>query len=191
MSTIDFLKAFFKNPVNTGAVAPSSKKLGDLMVKSAKVSQANSIVEFGVGTGVFTEKIYNAKSPEATFIAIEINSKFMELTQKRCPQVTIYNDDASNVKKYLAKHNIIECDCIVSGLPWAGFPDNLQKRILHAAVEALKPGGIFVSFAYIHGAPLPRGKKFSELLSRSFSEVEKSPVIWANVPPAFTYICKK
>lgn len=177
--------------MHTGAVAPSSKKLGDLMVKSAGVAQANSIVEFGVGTGVFTEQIYNAKTPEATFIAIEINQKFFELTKKRCPKVTIYNDDACNVKQYLAKHNIMECDCIVSGLPWAGFPEDLQKRILHAAVEVLKPGGVFVSFAYIHGVSLPRGKKFYQLLQHSFSEVKKSSIIWANVPPAFTYICKK
>lgn len=191
MSKKDFLKIFFKTPGNTGAIAPSSARLGDLMVKSAEVPTAKSILEFGIGTGIFTEKIQEAKSPEATFLAIEINPHFVEITQKRCPEAIIYQDDASNAKKYLTKHNIDECDCIISGLPWANFPPEMQQRILQGALDCLKPNGLFVTFAYLNGIVFPKGKAFYKLLQKNFSTVEKSQVVWLNVPPAFTYICRK
>ena len=33
-------------------------------------------------------------------------------------------------------------DCVLSGLPWAGFKGDEQQRVLGAVVRALKPGGI-------------------------------------------------
>jgi phospholipid N-methyltransferase len=82
-------------------------------------------------------------------------------------------------------------DCIVSGLPWAAFPAALQVKILDEMMLVLKPGGKFVTFAYLHGLPLPPARKFRALLPRYFTSVGKSPVVWLNLPPAFVYRCRR
>ena len=53
----DFLKEFIIYPKMTGAIAPSSHRLSELITDIAELSKADSVIEFGPGTGVFTEKI--------------------------------------------------------------------------------------------------------------------------------------
>jgi phospholipid N-methyltransferase len=82
-------------------------------------------------------------------------------------------------------------DCIVSGLPWALFDTQTQRDILAEAKAALKPGGIFTTFAYIHALSFPEAKAFRSLLENNFHSVEMSRIIWNNLPPAIVYRCKK
>jgi phospholipid N-methyltransferase len=55
----------------------------------------------------------------------------------------------------------------------------------------LGDGGYFTTFAYLQGLLLPAGQRFKKLLNKSFRQVTVSRVIWANVPPAIVYRCKK
>ena len=52
-----FLKAFFKNPRQIGAVAQTSSFVADEMTRSINFSKAKCLVEFGSGMGNMTEKI--------------------------------------------------------------------------------------------------------------------------------------
>jgi phospholipid N-methyltransferase len=78
---------------------------------------------------------------------------------------------------------------VLSGLPWASFPEELQLKLMDAVCEALAPKGVFATFAYLQGTLLPAGKRFGKTLESRFSEVRKSPVVWRNLPPAFVYKC--
>ena len=80
---------------------------------------------------------------------------------------------------------------ILSGLPWAVFPADLQKRILGEIHNSLSPGGTFATFAYYGPHRLKAGRRFSENLKSVFSSVEKSRVVLNNFPPAFVYRCKR
>lgn len=80
---------------------------------------------------------------------------------------------------------------ILSGLPWAGFSRDPQQRLLAAVVNALRPGGRFATFAYIHASWLPSGRRFRRLLESSFRSVASAGVVWRNLPPAFVYRCEK
>ena len=51
--------------------------------------------------------------------------------------------------------------------------------------------GRFVTFAYIHAQPMRQAKRFREKLNHTFAAVEKSPIVWKNLPPAFVYCCQK
>lgn len=82
-------------------------------------------------------------------------------------------------------------DCIVSGLPWAAFSASMQTKFLDETMRVLKPGGKFVTFAYVHGLWLTRGRRFAGLLPKYFSSVSNSPIVWLNVPPAFVYRCRR
>ena len=80
---------------------------------------------------------------------------------------------------------------MISGLPWANFTPKLQRSILCSVAEHIAPGGYFATFAYLQGLMFPTGQRFRKLLGEVFSEVQTSPVIWKNLPPAFVYRCRK
>lgn len=186
---INFIYEFITNPTATGALVPSSENLALMMVKTASLTMADAIVELGPGTGVFTEKILERITPGKVFFALEINPSFVTATKKRCPEAVVYQDSASRMAEYLRIHGAEYCDCVISGLPWATFDQGLQDEILLAVVESLRPGGEFLTFAYLQGLALPAGRRFRKLLESRFSKVTKTSTIWRNCPPAFVYHC--
>ncbi len=188
---IKFLKQTITNYKTTGAIAASSKQLCQLLVDTPKTKEADVIVEFGPGTGVVSEIVLETMKKDALFFAIEFNPVFVEESLKRCPNLIIYQDDALNLPKYLKLHEKTHCDVILSGLPWSLFEDKLQNDILQTIHDSLKPGGEFLTFAYIHATMLPGGKRFRKKIESLFSSVKKTKIIWKNAPPAFVYHCTK
>ncbi|MFG0287557.1 MAG: class I SAM-dependent methyltransferase [Rhodopirellula sp. JB044] len=170
---------------------PSSPGLVKTMVEWFDWDNARGIVEYGPGTGVFTEGIVNRLHPDAKFFAIERSADLAELTRKRCPGVDVHEESADDVVRLCQDAGIDQVDAIICGLPWASFPESLQRSILDATLDVLRPGGQFATFAYWQGVVLPAGIRFSKKLRESFSEVHRSPTVWRNVPPAFVYRCTK
>ena len=188
---MQFLRQFVLYPSKTGAVAASSQRLSDLITDTAQLSNASVVIEFGSGTGVFTEKILHKISEDTTFFAIELNEHFVKATRSRCPAVQVYQDCATNAGKYLEAHGHRYCDCIISGLPWASFKEPLQDKLLDTIIDILKPGGLFLTFAYLQDLLLPGGSKFKKKLRTKFSKITSTPTIWLNIPPAFVYCAEK
>jgi len=191
MNSIRFLKQFLLCPSQTGAIAKSSEGLADLITDTAELSKASVVIEFGSGTGVFTEKILQKTKTGTTFFAIDINPDFIQATRKRCPNAHIYHDCATNAKKYLNIHSHRYCDCIISGLPWASFTDKLQGDLIDTILDVLKPGGKFLTFAYLQGMLLPGGRRFKKKLHAKFKKITTTPTVWMNIPPAFVYCAEK
>jgi phospholipid N-methyltransferase len=183
-----FLSKFLLRPFKTGAVVPSSDALGECITSGIGLEQAQTVVELGPGTGVFTRTIVRRAAPGARIMAVEIDDAFARVVKERCPRVEVVHGPAEDLPRYL---DGTPADCIVSSLPFAGFSVGLQTRILDAVHAVLRPGGWFTTFAYVHAAWLPPGQRFRRLLGRSFSSVERSAVVWNNVPPAFVYRCRK
>jgi phospholipid N-methyltransferase len=189
--TAGFLKQFLLHPGKVGAVAPSSARLARLMVDCPAVETVRAVVEFGSGTGVFTERLHRKAPAGAVVFSIEINETFVAATRRKCPQALVYHDSATRVGHYLRQHGLEHCDCIVSGLPWGVFEEKLQRDLLDAVLGALRPGGELRTFAYLGGPWLPAGRRFRRLARERFAHVSQSPIIWANMPPAFIYYCRK
>lgn len=186
-----FLRQFILHPKETGAVAPSSDTLAELITDAAELANAKCVVELGSGTGVFTEKILKKIPANCVFFAIEKNPIFVEATKKRCPNAKVYKDSADSINKYLIENGAENCQAIVCGLPWSILDVKTQDDIMAAVMTALSPGGRFVTFAYLQGLLLPSGRAFSRLLKKNFSSVKKTRTVWNNFPPAFVYICQK
>ncbi|SFV54138.1 ribosomal RNA adenine dimethylase domain protein [hydrothermal vent metagenome] len=186
-----FLQEFKKDMFNTGAVLPSSRGLSKFITDIADLRQRKTVVELGSGTGVFTREISKKLSTEATFFALEFNKNFANQTKQNCPNVTVYNDDAKNIQKYLYSHNKKSCDCIISGLPWSYFNEIKQNELIDNIYDVLENGGTFLAFSYIQSSFLPRGIKFRKLLEKKFRIIIKTKTVWTNLPPAFVYICIK
>lgn len=187
----NFLKEFISEPLATGALSPSSREMGEMMVDSVNLSNARSVVELGPGNGVLTEVILSHLNPETTFFCIELNANFAELTRKRCPGVLVYEDSAEYLPKYLQMQSLKSTDVIFSALPWGWFNDELQNTLLEAVISSLKSGGEFISLMYVHSRPFPQGLKFQKLLKKNFATVTTTKTIWKNIPPAMAYHCVK
>lgn len=186
-----YIKQFLKDPKSTGSITPSNEELSELVTETARLDKMGTVVELGSGTGVFTEKILEKKSPEALFFAIEINPEFCEATKSRCPSATVYRDSAENMKKYLERHGKDSCDCIISSLPWAVFDHGTQDRLLDVIWDVLKPGGRMITFSYSISMMVPNARRFRSTLRNKFTSVVKSKTVWSNFPPAFVYSAEK
>lgn len=188
---INFLREYFSDPGAIGAVAPSSRILASRMLDGISLESATTVVELGPGTGAFTSGILKRISPDAKFIAIEKNPVFLAELRQRFGHIEIIEGDAENLVHLLHHRGIEAVDVVVSGLPWAAFPETVQESILSEVHDILAPKGRFVTFAYGGMHLLPRARAFRHLLEALFGQVERTPLAWRNLPPAFAYHCKK
>lgn len=186
-----FFKVFLRAPALTSAIMPSSPWLAERMVADVRLNQAKVVVEIGPGTGAFTRAIQKELSPSAFFMAVEIDSQFASHIKRSFPRVHVINDSAARLDHHLQSLGHAAADCVLSGLPWAGFSGAEQQRVLGSVLRTLRPGGLMTTYAYNHTAWLPGGRRFRKLLESTFSEVTTSPTEWRNLPPAFVYRCRK
>jgi len=185
-----FFKSFLKNPNDVGAVAPSSKVLARAMVEGKGLGRASCVVEYGPGLGSFTGEILARTGEKTLYVGIEKNPAFVDVLRREFPAGRFYVGDAGDVVSIVAGMGVSQVDLVVSGLPFANFPPQVQKRILESTCAVLKPGGAFVTFNYIHTWPLNKAKAFRRKVIGVFDRVSWHPVM-LNVPPAFVVECRK
>ena len=179
-----FIKEFIKNPKFIGAVAPSSEYLAKKMVEDINFKKCNCIIEYGPGTGVFTEKLIARKNEDTLLLVIENNKEFYEdlfsmYGYKK--NVKIINDGAENIKKYLIEYNIKKVDYIVSGLPFTVLPISISNIILKNTMDILSNKGEFITFQY----SLLKKNFFKKYFNNI--KVKKAMI---NLPPAYVFKCK-
>ncbi|WP_372663302.1 class I SAM-dependent methyltransferase [Amycolatopsis kentuckyensis] len=173
-------REFLRHPMLTGAIAPSSPRLAETMTAGLGLERAARVAELGPGTGVFTEAVLALLRPEARLTAYEINPRFAAALRERFPDVDVVTDSA----EHLTPAGV---DVVVSGLPWTAMTADRQRRILDAVTAALAPNGRFTTFAYAHAAWTPPARRFAASLRSRFAVVERTSVVWGNLPPAFVY----
>ena len=185
------LSTFLRRPFRTGTVVPSSRGLAELMVDEMDLPAADTVVELGPGTGVFTRLIAERVRADALVLAFEIDGALARELQQQLPRVRVVNDSAEHLPAHLQAAGRTSADAILSGLPWANFSRELQERLLGAVVAGLRAGGRFATFAYVPAAYFPPGRRFRSLLEASFPRVATTRVVYQNFPPAFVYRCQK
>jgi phospholipid N-methyltransferase len=186
-----FLREFLRAPTTTGAVAPSSPALAETIVGWIDWPNTRALLEWGPGTGAFTELILERRPPHCRYLAIEINPDLCAVLRRRFPALDLRQQSVVDVAHLCRGEGIDQVDGVISGLPWAAFSDAMQTDFLDAMMGVLRKGGQFTTFAYIHGMALPAGRSFRQKLRRYFSSVAESEIVWLNLPPAFVYQCRR
>ena len=186
-----FFKALIQAPTTVGAIWPSSPWLAKAMVRTSLLQSAQSVVELGPGTGAFTGHILESLAPGARFTAIEKSPDLARSVSRKFPQARIIEGCATDLQNHLDSENSPRPSAILSGLPWAVFDQTLQCSILDQIHGALIEGGIFTTFAYYGPHRLRSGRRFRANLERIFSDVQRTPVVMQNFPPAFIYFCRR
>lgn len=182
---LKFMKEFLLNPRDIGAITISSKYLAKKMIEHIDYENCSCIVEYGAGTGVFTEEIIRLKKEDTILIVIELNEKLYNLLKnkfKANTNVVVVNDDVQNLRNILKENNITEIDHVISGLPFTSLPKNVGENILKETKKYLKETGEFTTFQYslIRKDFFKNHFKISNI-SREFR----------NIPPAYVLNLKK
>lgn len=179
-----FLREYARNMRTIGAVAPSSRYLARKMVRDIDFDSARLLVEYGPGSGVFTQELADRLHPGAHLLVIEANETFhADLVQRfgHRSDITLVHGSAEDVRAELDRINHgVPIDHIVSGLPFAALPTMVSERILAEAVKAIRPGGTFITFQY---TPFKKA-----LLLKHFTRITSTTEL-RNVPPAVVYTC--
>jgi len=190
-----FLAAYIRNPKQVGALLPSSSHLARKMIRASGIEHARTVVEYGPGTGAFSGHIAAALPKGAKYFAIELSESLTALFKDRHPSLRIHNASVTDLPRLLRLEGIPptnSVDIVFSGLPWASFPEKLQRQLLAATTRALRPGGVMLTFCYFGLDSLtPGGKRLKKLLPHYFARVDKTDLVLRNFPPAFVYRCVK
>ncbi|MGL4741834.1 MAG: class I SAM-dependent methyltransferase [Sarcina sp.] len=180
-----FILEYIKHPRKVGAVAPSSRFLANKMLDKIDFDNANCIVEYGPGTGAFTQRLIDRVDDKTLVILLEINTTFYNKLKEAYghkKNVVILNEGAENIAKILKIYNIKKVDYIVSGLPFASLPKEVSDGILTKTYEVLEHGGQFITFQY----SLVKKKLFDRFFDKISTEKT-----YLNIPPAYVLRCHK
>ncbi len=136
------------------------------------------VVEFGPGTGRFTEAMLARGLPPANLTLFELDAEFVTYLRARFPGVTVHQAPAQEATR-LVEPGV---QVVISGLPLLSMPEVVRQGIVKAGFDVLAPRGRYVQFTYGNRPPL--AEKDIAVLGLT---VNKGQKIWANLPPASVY----
>lgn len=180
-----FLFEYIKNPRVIGAIAPSGKSLAEKMIDNIDFRNLKCVIEYGPGTGVFTEKILARVKSDTIVLLIEINKEFYNILKNQYghkKNVIIINDSAENIDKILNENGIENVDYIISGLPFASLPSNVSSNILMKTSKIISDNGEFITFQY---------STFKLNFLKKYFEKINHKMVLKNMPPAYVIRCQE
>ena len=180
MGTLSYIKNFIQDK-DVAAVTPSSKFLVKRVCRWIDFSRPSTVVEYGPGTGVFSEYILENLGADSTLLMIESNPNFVEKLREMTAdddRVIVVEDRAENVQDIMAAHDLPEADYVISGIPFSFLDEDVKHELLVQTREALTEDGKFLVYQnYNH---------MEDPLRRHFSSVKKEYELF-NLPPMFAY----
>lgn len=179
-----FLFEYIKNPRGIGAIAPSGKSLVEKMIDNIDFRNVKGVVEYGPGTGVFTEKILARVKSDTIVLLVEINKEFYNILKNQYrhkKNVIIVNDSAENIDKILSENGIEKVNYIVSGLPFISLPRNVSSNVLRKKSKIISDNAEFVTFQYSI-LKLNFFKKYFRKIN--------CKIVLKNIPPAYVIRCQ-
>lgn len=177
MKTITYVKNFIKDK-NIGSVTPTSKFGIKKLCKRIDFSKDINIVEYGPGTGCFSEYILGRMTKGSSFILIEQNRNFYRILKRKFSddRLHIINSSAADVCSIVSDLNMDSIDYTISGIPFSFFDDSLKHDIISNTHEVLSQNGKFLIYQYSDNLTKP--------LKRYFSTIETEFIIF-NIPPLY------
>lgn len=187
---IEFLKAFIDNPLDVGAIVPSSQKLAERMIEGINPDKNSTVMELGVGTGSFTKLLKEIVPDEKSYLGIEQDKNLVQFLRKNFSEMCFIQGNAC---KALILHELSKfgkVDYILSGLPFVSMPKEVSKKIFAQIEKFMDQGCMFRTFQYAHGYYLPPAINLRDFMNKRYGICERSPLILRNIPPAVTLTWK-
>jgi len=86
---IQFLQAFFKNPLKVGSIAPSSPELAQKMLAGIRPNEKKIVLELGVGTGAITKFLQEIVPNNESYLGIELDKTLVKSLKRSFPELKI------------------------------------------------------------------------------------------------------
>lgn len=177
---LPFLRAWIAAPLRVAAIAPSGPALARAI--TVEISAASMpVIEFGPGTGVFTQAILDAGVTPDKLIMIEAGADFAALLRKRFPAVRIVEGSAGALQD-VPLFGDGTVGAVVSGLPILSMPKPVVFAILGTAFSELRLGGAMYQFTYGFRCPVAES-----VLDSLGLRASRTATVLVNAPPASVY----
>jgi len=150
INTLYYLKNLITD-IHVASVTPTSRFGVEKVLEKIDFQKNKLILEYGPGTGNFTEPLLKNMTENSKLIAIEKNSDFCRVLQRSIqdPRLVLFEDSAENVLDILKSCNgagDLKADCIISGIPFSLLSKKRKMAILKNTHAALKKGGKFLAY---------------------------------------------
>jgi phosphatidylethanolamine/phosphatidyl-N-methylethanolamine N-methyltransferase len=202
-----FLRRWLHNPMQVGAIAPSSRRLADAIAGQVPIDSPGWVIELGGGTGVVTDALLRRGLAPARLVVIERDPLLHRHLVERFPHVRAILGDAAKLAEALRPLGIRppakgapakgqgtgngagngastgRVAAIISGLPLLSFPRPLQDEIVRGAFAFLAPGAPLLQFTYGPMSPIARDRlKIEGRVARR---------VIGNLPPASIWVYRR
>lgn len=185
-----FLREFLRHPLLTASLVPSSRAVAEAMCAPIPRTGDPVVVELGAGTGSLTGVVAERLGGRGHHLAVELNPRLAEVLASRFPGLDVAVAPAAEVPALLAERGLDACDVVLSGLPWAAWPDT-PPRLTDVLAGAMRPDGALTQFGYAWTRWAPPAHRLRQRLTEAFEDVVTGPVIVRNVPPAFVHTARR
>jgi phospholipid N-methyltransferase len=187
MDTFTYVRNFLRDK-NVASITPTSRVGVKKVCSNIDFNGSHLIVEYGPGTGVFSNYLLKRMRDDSRLILIERNSNFGSFLENTIhdPRVVIFNDSAENVLDTLRSCKESQADYIISGIPFFWLAYDLKNKILFNTYNALKKGGKFL----VYQTCFQTDYHLKVHLERFFPEV-KTKFELRNIPPMRIYEATK
>ena len=190
LDSLRFFRKFLRNPGSVGSVMPSSRYLAEAMAADLDLEPGDLVIEYGPGTGPMTTVLAGRLPAGVRYLGIERDAHFQQLLAERFPQLDFHLGSVEDVGEILRARDLPKARTIISGLPFASLPKELQESIAHSTRAVLTEDGEFRTFQYVHAYGLPAARRFRTAMARLFSTCTRSQPVLLNVPPAYVLTYK-
>jgi len=196
---IRFISQAVRNYRSTGSVAPSSRFLGRVMVKSIPMTENQRILEVGPGTGAVTKHVLSNLRDGDEFHIVELNTEFCQYLEQHLLEPFRRTNSGVGVEVVLHNAPIEEAglegkfDAIICGLPFNNFPLKVVQHLFDVMLGFLAIDGELVYFEYLgirwlkRVFGLPSLRKETKLRTTDIQgRLEKQKgcqcAVWRNIP---------
>jgi phospholipid N-methyltransferase len=182
--SLRFLRGFLREPRAVASVWPSSRHLAEAMLEGIDLAPGDVIVEYGPGTGSFTELIAERRRAIGglEYVGIERSEDFLGILRARFPGMRFVRGRAEDAIAIVGDCAGRPPRVVISGLPLIAMPT--METVVAATSRLLARPGAFHTFSYVHSAPTPGARRLRAAMRAYFDEFEVSGAILRNIPPA-------
>jgi phosphatidylethanolamine/phosphatidyl-N-methylethanolamine N-methyltransferase len=181
-----FIKQWFRNPKEAGALSPSGDALARAMARLVNSDENASVVELGGGTGPITQALLQNGIAPQRLTVMEKNSFMAHALRQNFSSVRVVEQDAARPWKIGFNEHGDTFKSVVSGLPMLLLGARKQYAILKYAFALMESDGAFLQFTYGLSSPVSR-----RVLERLGLEGERVEFVWRNAPPASVWRFRK
>lgn len=188
---LEYLRLMIKHPRKIGCIMPSSPEHAQNMAVYGLKNNPSSIIEIGPGMGTITKQILDSKNEDASYAAIELDTKLQEKLQDNYPEHKIIEGNAKDIESIIEYYGLEHPQSIISSLPWASIRSEYHEEILNPLYNSLEEGGAFVTYAYKWSLRNDNAMHFKDLLGKVFDNNYKIHKSKNNLPSIIYEATKK